>query len=327
MKTQPLPNVPEARLPAEITKAASRQTYYTMRLLADRGRVQDAMRSYAYFRWVDDMLDAPGASEAETSEFILRQERLLAACWRGDFPRDADRYERMLVELVRGNRDAQGGLRTYLGDMMAVMSFDAWRRGRLIGAGELGQYTRDLARAVTENLHYFIGHGCAAPRDGTRYLVVEAAHITHMLRDTLEDVQAGYYNIPREVLEAGGIGPEEIHAPAYRAWVKGRVRLARGCFERGRDYLRRVESRRCRLAGFAYIARFEGVLDAIEREEYYLRAGYPERKGLRGILWACGSALGGSLVRHGERVPVEQRAYGRAAGATAARREERLREL
>jgi phytoene/squalene synthetase len=324
MTTQPFPNVPDARLPAEITKAASRQTYYTMRLLADRERVQDAMRSYAYFRWVDDMLDAPGRGEAERGEFILRQERLLAACWRGEFPTDADRYERMLVELVRRNREAQGGLRTYLGDMMAVMKFDAGRRGRLISAGELEGYTRDLARAVTENLHYFIGHGCAAPRDGTRYLAVEAAHITHMLRDTLEDAAAGYYNIPRQVLEAGGIGPEEIHAPAYRAWVKGRVRLARGCFERGREYLRRVESGRCRLAGFAYIARFEGVLDAIEREGFYLRAGYPERKGLRGVLWACGSALGDALMRRGVPSRDKQREYGRV---TRAGREERLREL
>ena len=43
---------------ASITKAASKQTYYTIRFLVDRDRVDDAYRAYGYFRWVDDVLDA-----------------------------------------------------------------------------------------------------------------------------------------------------------------------------------------------------------------------------------------------------------------------------
>ena len=43
---------------SSITKAASKQTYYTIRFLVDRERVDDAYRAYAYFRWVDDVLDA-----------------------------------------------------------------------------------------------------------------------------------------------------------------------------------------------------------------------------------------------------------------------------
>ena len=42
----------------EITKASSKQTYHTIRLFADRERRADAYRAYAYFRWVDDVLDA-----------------------------------------------------------------------------------------------------------------------------------------------------------------------------------------------------------------------------------------------------------------------------
>ena len=81
-------------------------------------------------------------------------------------------------------------------------------------------------------------------------------------------MQAGYYNIPREVLEANHIGPQDVHSPAYRAWVKSRVQLAREYFEAGRAYLARVQNPRCRLAGFAYTARFEWLLDTIEREGY-----------------------------------------------------------
>ena len=52
-----------------------------------------------------------------------------------------------------------------------------------------------------ECIHYFVGHDDFSPRDETRYLAVAGAHIVHMLRDTFDDMQLGYYNIPREVLE------------------------------------------------------------------------------------------------------------------------------
>jgi phytoene/squalene synthetase len=271
---------------SSITKAASKQTYYTIRFLVDRARIGDAYRAYAYFRWVDDNLDAPSGSgpvlsEVEASErraFLERQKSLLEKCIRGEAPRDTNIQEKMLVELVQSDRGKNSGLRAYLRNMMLVMDFDVRRRGRLISQVELNEYTRWLAIAVTEAMHYFIGQGAFAHDDETRYLAVSAAHITHMLRDTYDDVRAGYYNIPREVLEANHIGPQDVHSEAYRAWVQSRVQLAREYFEAGRSYLARVHSLRCRLAGFLYTARFEWLLDTIEREGYRLRPQYDERK-------------------------------------------------
>ena len=184
----------------------------------------------------------------------------------------------MLIELVRKDQNENSGLQFYLRNMMQVMDFDARRRGKLISQAELNKYTRWLAIAVTEAMHYFIGHNSYSPHDETRYLAVSAAHITHMLRDTFDDLEAGYYNIPREVLEANHIAPQDIRSKAYCAWVKSRVQLARSCFQAGKDYLARVEERRCQLTGMAYTARFEWVLDTIEREDYCLRPGYSERK-------------------------------------------------
>ena len=273
---------------SSITKAASKQTYYTIRYLVDHERVDDAYRAYGYFRWVDDTLDVESdagsvLSEVEASDrkdFLERQKSLLESCYRGEPPLDANIHEQMLVELVQRGHEKNSGLETYLRNMMRVMDFDARRRGRLISQGELNEYTRWLASAVTEAMHYFIGNGAFAPHDETRYLAVSAAHITHMLRDTFDDVQAGYYNIPREVLEANHIQPQDMHSDAYRAWVKSRVLLAREYFEAGRGYLARVQNPRCRLAGFAYTARFEWLLDTIEREGYSLRPQYNERKSL-----------------------------------------------
>jgi len=311
-----------------ITKAASKQTYYTIRFLVDRERVDDAYRAYGYFRWVDDTLDAGsnlalsgavGAVEAQgRAAFLERQKSLLEKCYRGESPPDTNIQEKMLVELVQHDheknsalRQAQdSGLQVYLRNMMQVMDFDVRRRGRLISQVELNEYTRWLATAVMECIHYFIGHDDFAPHDETRYLAVSAAHVTHMLRDTFDDAQVGYYNIPREVLEENRIEPQDAQSDAYRAWVKSRVQLARGYFKAGKDYFARVQNRRCRLACFAYIARFEWLLDTIEREGYLLRPQYNERKsagiGLR-MSWLTLSSMMSLRERTVERRIASQR--------------------
>ena len=279
---------------ASITKAASKQTYYTIRFLADRERVADAFRAYAYFRWVDDTLDAGSDLCTDRIAFLERQKSLLEKCYRGESTRDASLEENLLIELVRHDHEKNSGLQVYLRNMMQVMEFDAHRRGKLISQAELNDYTRWLASAVTEAMHYFIGHKCYSPWDETRYLAVTGAHITHMLRDTFDDVQAGYYNIPREVLESAHIQPQDTHK-FYRAWVRSRVQLARECFQTGRDYLARVQAPRCRLAGLAYTSRFEWLLDTIEQEDYILRPGYSERKSL-GIGLGMGISTLSSLI-------------------------------
>jgi hypothetical protein len=207
----------------------------------------------------------------------------------------------MLIELVQRDRAKHRGLQIYLRNMMQVMDFDVKRRGRLISQAELGEYTRWLASSVMECIHYFIGHDDFSPHDGTRYLAVSAAHIAHMLRDTFDDAQMGYYNIPREVLDAGHFGPLEVNHEAYRNWVKSRVALARGYFNAGKRYFARVENARCRLACFAYTARFEWLLSVIEREAYTLRPQYNERKSGGAALQMMGltlaSILGSRTIR------------------------------
>ncbi len=278
-------------LASSITKDASKQTYYTIRFLVDRERVDDAFRAYAYFRWVDDILDADSGSRSERRAFLERQKSLLGSCYRGEWPSDANIYEAMLVELVQHDRKHHSGLHSYLSNMMKVLDFDARRRGRLISHAELNEYTRWLAVAVTEAIHYFIGHGQPTPQNGGRYLAVTGAHITHLLRDTLEDIQAGYFNIPREYLAAKGIGPRDMESEAYRVWIQERVNLARDYFKSGKEYLAQVGNIRSRIAGYAYIARFEVVLDAIERLDYRLAPEYLQSRGLGAGMRLSGSVL------------------------------------
>jgi phytoene/squalene synthetase len=238
--------------------------------------VDDVIDSNSDLKTVPGKVDVP-----ERRAFLERQKSLLESCYRGEPLRKVNIQEQMLIDLIDQDLEKNSGLQSYLRNMMQVMDFDVSRRGRLISQAELNEYTRWLATAVTEAMHYFIGNGCYAPHDETRYLAVSAAHITHLLRDTFEDVRAGYFNIPREELQANHIRPQDVHSEAYSAWVKNRVQLAREYFEAGRIYLSRLESPRCRLAGFAYIARFEWLLDTIEQEKYRLRPQYNESKRLR----------------------------------------------
>jgi phytoene/squalene synthetase len=168
---------------------------------------------------------------------------------------------------------------------MAVMAFDVDRRGRSITQGELSAYSRLLASAVTEALYYFIGHNCPAPCDETRCLAVRGAHVIHMLRDMSEDAGVGYFNIPGEYLETKRITKDDIDHPACRSWVRDRVELARSYFRIGLESMVRVKSLRCRLAGCAYISRFEWMANAIEKDGFQLRDAYPGRKTLLAGVW------------------------------------------
>jgi phytoene/squalene synthetase len=284
-------NKRSAALAELITKSSSKQTYYTIHLFADHDRVADAYRSYAYFRWVDDVIDAETNSSKERIAFAQRQQSLLDACYLGESPNDLCAEEWMLVDLIHNDTEKNSGLQTYLRNMMDVMVFDVQRRGQVVSQAELSMYSQKLAMAVTEALYYFIGHNEPSPRHEARYLAVTAAHMVHMLRDSMEDVKAGYFNIPREYLDQRGISPQDVTSDAYREWVCGRVHLAREYFKAARECTAQVRNWRCRLAGFAYTARFEWMLRVIEKDNYCLRCEYPERKSLQAGLWMVWSAL------------------------------------
>ena len=75
-------------LAKEITREASQQTHYTIRLLADRPFAKAAYQAYAYFRWVDDILDDQLTISEERLAFLQRQQMIVAHCTRGAWPDD-----------------------------------------------------------------------------------------------------------------------------------------------------------------------------------------------------------------------------------------------
>lgn len=78
---------------AAITRSASLQSYLTIRWLADRAHRADAFALYAYFRWLDDMVDVHLADRDERLVFVARQRSLLAQAADGTTPADASPEE------------------------------------------------------------------------------------------------------------------------------------------------------------------------------------------------------------------------------------------
>lgn len=272
-----------ATLAQSITWAGSKQTYYTGRLMVDKNLVGDFYRAYAYFRWADDKVDLSASNDdiAQSNDdhisFIRRQRELIDHLYSNRRPDNLTPEEEILAILISHDQEKNSGLRSFIFHMFSIIEFDAYRKGRLISQTELIWYSTCLGKSVTDGLQYFIGHGHPYPVSDDRYLVAMATHITHLLRDMVQDIADGFINIPSEYLAAQGIGPEDVNSPPFRAWVRSRVLLARAYFRDGKRYLDNLEVLRCKIAGYWYCTRFEGVLDTIERDGYRLRAEYRER--------------------------------------------------
>ena len=119
-----------------------------------------------------------------------------------------------------------------------------------------------------------------------------------MLRDMHEDLDEGFINIPQETLQMWGleceVGSDLLEYPGMKDWVRSQVELARDHFREGKKYLDQIEILRCKIAGYWYCARFEGVLDTIELDGYALRAHYNQRRKLKA--WLKFGGLGLSLA-------------------------------
>jgi phytoene/squalene synthetase len=273
-----------------ITKRSSKLSYLITRILVERDLADDCFRAYAYFRWADDVIDVSADSVEERLSFIRRQREIVDRLYGGDFPGDLSPEEEMVADLIRHDRRPNSGLQSFIQNFMDVLEFDAGRKGSYISQDELTWYSECLGRAVTDAIQYFVGNGQDYPTAENQYLAATAAHITHMLRDYSEDIEEGFINLPYEWLVSNGFTDDkqrlhsvDINGSIFKNWVREQVGLALENFCEGKEYLRELEVLRCKLAGFWYCARFECVLDAIERDNYSLRPAYNERR--RKTIW------------------------------------------
>jgi phytoene/squalene synthetase len=286
-----------AALARSITWDASKQSYLTARLMVDSGLVDDAMRAYAYFRWVDDYVDVHSQSKSDSKAFTTRQLQIIESLFRGDHPPGLSREEEIVADLISRHRTPEGGLHSYIRKMMGIIDFDAQRRGELVSADKLAWYSQSLGTSVVDAIQFFIGNDQSYPETNDRYLAGIAAHIAHMLRDMRQDIADGFVNIPREYIQQHNIKLENFDQSALRAWVRNRVDESRSLFRKGKRYLDKLGVLRVKIVGYWYAARFDGVLDTIERDGYVLREDYGNRRRLGNWL-RMASVATSTALRH-----------------------------
>jgi phytoene/squalene synthetase len=263
-------------LARSITSAGSKQSFYTAYLLVDRELTDDCHRAYAYFRWLDDMIDAPssGGDSFNSIDLINRQKSLVDDLYNNEQVDNLSDEEQIIADLIKNDKGEQSKLQSFIRNFLSILEFDAHRRGHFISQEELTWYSSCLGKSVTDAIQYFIKSGQPYPQKENQYLAANAAHITHMLRDMAEDIPQGYINIPDEYLKTHEIAPNDFNHPEFQNWVRDRVKLAREYFQLGRCYLDELTVLRCKIAGYWYCARFEAVLDTIERDNFLLREEY-----------------------------------------------------
>jgi len=272
--------------------------------MVDKELEEDFLRAYAYFRWVDDVIDASSRSRDEQFTFIKQQKQLIDRLYRNESVSDLTPEEDMLAVLIHNDKKENSGLQSFIRNMFALIEFDVYRRGKTINQEELDRYSDFFARSAMDGILYFIGNDAQYPCTGDRYKTFYGAHIAHLLRDTYEDLDNGFINIPSDYFKEHGIGPEDIESMPYRNWVKTRVEFARQCFAEAKSYLNELDVLRAKIVGYWYISRFESMLDTIERDDYIIRPVYNERRNLNTFLKVFGYGIALSLKHTIVQIPL-----------------------
>jgi hypothetical protein len=218
------------------------------------------------------MIDEVNLTDDERMNFIIRQEDLINSIEKNKKLDNLRPEEGLFYSLTQNNYCIGNGLHSFIQNMFAIIKFDSNRKGQFISAIELNWYSEYLSKAIVDGFQYFIGNRQEQPSLPCRYSAVKAAHITHMLRDMLPDISNGFINIPHEYLLKNHI--KIFDTQSLRPWVIARVKIARKYFQEGKDFIRTLSVTRCQIAAHLYCARFEKILDLIERDDFYLRNSY-----------------------------------------------------
>jgi len=265
-----------AKIARRITWKGSKQSFLIGQFLVDRRLRNDFFRAYAYFRWLDDMIDEVIPSRSKRIEFIDRQNELIRSLYSNERVKIENKEEEILLDLIRNDRRTHDGLKSFIEKMISIIEFDTLRKDTEISKEELGLYNKMLGISVVDGLQYFIGNDHSYPTGVDRYEAAIASHRTHLLRDMKKDFQNGFFNIPSEIIQKSDPRDPGSIPDQHIEWIREQVKDARSGFKLGKKYVEKIEILRCRIAAFWYCYRFEIILDAIEKDGYLLRERYSE---------------------------------------------------
>jgi squalene synthase HpnD/squalene synthase HpnC len=223
--------------PASIAKRSGSSFYWAMRFLPRRKR--EAMFAvYAFCREVDDIADGPGAPAGKRKALEAWGDEIEALY--------AGRPGRMISRALLAPVTRFGLRREDFEEILRGVGMDAHGPIRAPAMADLTLYCARVAGAV--GLLSVRVFGCTDPgADRFALALGEALQLTNILRDVAEDAATGRLYLPREALEAAGIGEREpaavIAHPRLPEACAVLAERARERFAEARGLLSRMERR------------------------------------------------------------------------------------
>jgi len=198
------------------------------------GGYQLASAVYAYFRWADDVVDAPDRDASTVQSFMDRQAAIIQGSATPEHP--AERALRWsLTHPGMGPR-----LQPAVERMAEALFYDAQRDAGPIPAADLQQQVERIGDAFVGAI--WVCSGARGVPSAAALLLARAATATHMLRDRAEDQALGYSNLPRE--HFGATAPPQ--GPGLQAWLEERTAEVDGWFAQGLDGVASIQPTRTR---------------------------------------------------------------------------------
>lgn len=210
-------------------------------------------RVYAWLRWADDVVDAPGRERRATLAFVAHQ----AALHEGRRPAEHPWEDALLAAL--GDPVHGTALRVAAGEMLEAFAFDATRDARPIRQADLDAQVARVGHASARILWSCAG-GPEEPPPPV-LLLARAATAAHLLRDHALDHDLGFCNVPIEEMERLGLDPAALPGSAL-PWLPVRARVVEAWFREGLDGLRGVHPVRARILVTLLGVRYRRVLAA-----------------------------------------------------------------
>lgn len=240
------------------TRRASPGAWWLVHLLGTPEGARDFDGLYAYFRWADDRIDAPGRDPAATRDFAQAQAQKVAALTRGEPAALLELPERALGEALRGGAPRLLGA---VERMFAALRFDAHRGADPLSPEELDAQLVRVGDAYTLALL----HACAAPEPVPAgvFALARAATAVHHLRDLELDLGLGYLNLPAAHAAPLGVDPRAPTPAGLRAYRLARAPAIHAEFERGLAALGGLRSWPGRALLRAFAWRYQRALRAL----------------------------------------------------------------
>jgi phytoene/squalene synthetase len=227
-------------------RRSSLASWVLLRALCTRPGFVAFARVYGYFRWADDIVDAPGRDPAAVAAFVASQRALVA----GQRPPQAPPEVALRLAL------ADATLLPIVTGMWEALAFDAARGPAPLPHEALDRQVAHVGDAYLAAMWACSG-AAGAPPPGLAALS-RAATLTHVLRDLEIDLALGYVNLPPGVPAAD--------TGAVATWALRRCDDADARFAAGARVLATVRPWRTRWLVGVFAWRYRRILERLRRQ-------------------------------------------------------------